>query len=133
LYQLIKSPTHVHDGTLDLVIAQCPSIINNVSVGLRDEVCNTDHFPLHMNLNTKPTIENRKVVIKRRYLNRMNNEHFVEQMQTKGIEHNILSCTNPNTATNLMTSAVSSVLDKISPIQTKLSTTGQIKSGIQRS
>ena len=32
-------------------------------IGLKDEVCSTDHFPLHINLNDKPIIEDKRVTI----------------------------------------------------------------------
>ena len=54
--QLVNEPTHEQNGTLDFIIVQNPLLINNFNIGVKDEVCNTDHYPVHITLNHKPCI-----------------------------------------------------------------------------
>ena len=117
--QLVSAPTHILNGTLDLIIVQNVSLINKFTIGLKDEICSSDHFPLHINLNDKPLLESKKVTIQRRYLNCMDNIMFVEELRKTGVESKISSSKDPNEAIESLTSCVSTVLEKLCPIESK--------------
>ena len=112
LYQLIDMPTHIQDGTLDVVIAQNESLINKCSVGLQDEVCPTDHFPIHINFTGKPLLESKKITVKRRNLYSIDNPVLIEDLKKTGIEDFVASNNDPNKITSSLMSSVTQVLDK---------------------
>ena len=117
--QLVNEPTHEQNGTLDFIIVQNPLLINNFNIGVKDEVCNTDHYPVHITLNHKPCIENKKITIKRRYTSSIDSSIFVEELEKTDVQNKIANSTDPNEVFEFLISSVSTVLDKICPIETK--------------
>ena len=116
--QLVNEPTHEQNGTLDFIIVQNPLLINNFNIGVKDEVCNTDHYPVYITLNHKPCIENKKITIKRKYTSSIDNSIFVDELEKK-----LMSKTKLLIAViqvfEVLISSVSTVLDIICPIETK--------------
>ena len=55
-HQVVVGPTHELGGTLDILLMSACSLplLHSHSVGLKNEVCLTDHFPVHFNLQLKP-------------------------------------------------------------------------------
>ena len=121
-YQLVDQPTHNLGGILDVVIVQNKSLINKLSIGLEDEVCHTDHFPININFDGKPLLENKKITIKRRHIRSVENSVLVEELGKTGIENKVNMSNDPNEITSSLMASVTTVLDKLCPIETKIVT-----------
>ena len=64
--QLIETPTHKDDKTLDLLLTNSPQIISNIVVKSCNEVCKSDHFAIEFLLDKNIS---RKKPVKRKVFN----------------------------------------------------------------
>ena len=64
--QLVKTPTHVQGGMLDLLLTNCPEIISNINIKGENEVCKSDHFAIEFVLDINIS---RKNLTKRKVFN----------------------------------------------------------------
>ena len=62
LQQCVLTPTHCKGKTLDLLLTNSVSNINDLMVGERDSACKSDHFPINFKINVKV---NRKKPVRR--------------------------------------------------------------------
>ena len=62
LFQLVKQPTHMLGGTLDLILVSSKSLplIQKITVGIKDDICSTDHFSVNFCIDVKPVYDNQK-------------------------------------------------------------------------
>ena len=62
LIQLVNQPSHVLGGTIDLIMVTSLhlSLIKEFSVGLKNEMCSSDHLPIMFTLDLKPVYEDKK-------------------------------------------------------------------------
>ena len=118
--QLIDKPTHCFDGILDLLIVKDPSIVNTYEVGLPNVACLSDHGPIHINFQHIPTINSKMIEIKRRHLDSLDLVAFNEEMYKLEIPDKLLNSDDPCSSTSLLNSSVSSVLNQLCPIQTRM-------------
>ena len=97
--QSVNIATHVSGGTLDLLLSSKSSVdlIKTYHVGFKDEVCSTDHFPIHFNLDTTPILENKKHVYMHRDLKNLENPVVVDVLKSMNLPQKIKN-TNVNEA-----------------------------------
>ena len=67
-------------------------------------------------------LESKKLTIKRRHLSSIDGSIFIEELRKTGIEHEVTISTDPNEITASLMTSVTTVLDKICPIETKVIT-----------
>ena len=67
LSQCIESPTHIKGKTLDILLTNYRSLINNVKVLEHNSICKSDHFPITFQVKVK--VNKRKKPIRREILN----------------------------------------------------------------
>ena len=93
LQQCVLPPTHCKGKTLDLLLTNSVSNINDLLVGERDSVCKSDHFPINFKINIKV---NRKKPAKRVCYNykNVNWERLNHELQHTDWD-GLLNCTEP--------------------------------------
>ena len=53
LTQIIKKPTHIKGGVLDVLLTRCVQNISDICVLDNDEICKSDHCPITFNIKAK--------------------------------------------------------------------------------
>ena len=110
--QLIEGPTHDHYGTLDLLIVRSSSLVHHSFVGLKDEVCRSDHYPVHFTLECEPEFSNTKTSITRR-----NWKNLTTDLVQKEMSPMLVSINNQdvNEIVSIFNSALVTLADKYCP------------------
>ena len=108
--QLINVPTHELGGTLDLVIVSSEAInlLSGLNVGVKDEVCPSDHFPIKFSLDIKPVMNDKLHTYIYRNLNNLNSDHVIQE-----IINSLLSSNSNNPDINIAVSSYNQVLSTI--------------------
>lgn len=118
LEQLVHQPTHVLDGTLDLVIKnKDPNYITDISV-LKD-VGSSDHYPILFNVLCNPLVTSEKVTFTTRNWHKVDIEQFILELKQ---DQNITCPDEQSTLEELvhnLNSALLKVADKLCPENTK--------------
>ena len=108
--QLVNVPTHELGGTLDLVIVSSEAInlLSGLNVGIKDEVCPSDHFPIKFSLDIKPVMNDKQHTYIYRNLNNLNSDHVTQE-----IINSLQSCHSNNPDINIAVSSYNQVLSTI--------------------
>ena len=103
-------PTHCKGKTLDLLLTNSVSNINDLLVGERDSVCKSDHFPINFKINIKV---NRKKPAKRVCYNykNVNWERLNHELQHTDWDA-LLNCTEPEIGWKKFKDKLFNVTDK---------------------
>ena len=88
--QLVNKSTHEHGGTLDIISSNNSSLLNSWSVLEKDVVCNSDHFALFFDLNTKPQFSEEKITFNYRNFKNFDKSQFIQSF----LSYDILSATD---------------------------------------
>ena len=110
LAQCIEMPTHYKGNTLDILLTNSVSSVNNIHVGERDSVCKSDHFHINFRINIKV---HRKKPVKRACYNFKN-------VDWDGLNHDLrhtdwdtmLSCTEPEIGWRRFKDKLFKIVDK---------------------
>ena len=118
--QLIDNETHILHGTLDLLMTQTENIhfTRNVRIGHKNEICESDHFPVTFSLQLKPMYKDTKVTISKRNFNDFNSVLFVEEIENELPIERLLGC-DVNSCAKLYDESLRAALDRQCPIVTK--------------
>ena len=110
LQQCVLPPTHCKGKTLDLLLTNSVSNINDLLVGERDSVCKSDHFPINFKINIKV---NRKKPAKRVCYNykNVNWERLNHELQHTDWD-GLLNCTEPEIGWKKFKDKLFNVTDK---------------------
>ena len=110
LQQCVLPPTHCKGKTLDLLLTNSVSNINDLLVGERDSVCKSDHFPINFKINIKV---NRKKPAKRVCYNykNVNWERLNHELQHTDWDA-LLNCTEPEIGWKKFKDKLFNVTDK---------------------
>ena len=115
LIQVVNEPTHEEGGTLDLVIkSKISSVSCDVVVGLKDEVCSSDHYHICIEIDCKPQIKSNKVTLQRRELRNLYSSDFKDKLLSLNLECRVLS-NDVNEAVDSYNSSLSNLFDKECP------------------
>ena len=119
-HQIIVEPTHERGGTLDLLIlSSCAlPLLRNHSVGLKNEVCVTDHFPVRFNLKLTPDHVNSKHTYISHNLRNLSIDNVYNNLETTGFLDMPLN-QDLNAAVNLYNHTLSDTFLKHCPPQVK--------------
>ena len=117
LRQIINEPTHERGGTLDLVImSKDHPVSNHVVVGLKNEMCLSDHFPITVEIECKPLIKSDKVTLQRRDLTNIKSSYFKDQLLSLNLV-SIVQCDDINDAVHQYNSSLFNLFDKECPMK----------------
>ena len=110
LQQCVLPPTHCKGKTLDLLLTNSVSNINDLLVGERDSVCKSDHFPINFKINIRV---NRKKPAKRVCYNykNVNWERLNHELQHTDWDA-LLNCTEPEIGWKKFKDKLFNVTDK---------------------
>ena len=112
LKQLISDPTHEEGGTLDLAIV---SRVNPIyTVGLKDQVCLSDHFHICIDVPFKPLMKSNKITLQRRPLENLQSMDFQEKILNLNLCK--ADCDDVNEATNHYNLVLSNLLNETCPV-----------------
>ena len=114
--QIVDLPTHIFGGTLDLlaISSKCTHLLTDINVGLKDEVCSSDHFPIKFSLDIKPLNDSHTHTYLYRNLAKLNDDHALEEIVNSQL---ITNSENPdvNIAVSSYNEILSEVFDKYCP------------------
>ena len=100
LKQYIETPTHEQGGTLDLLImSKCDPVSLDFSIGLKNQVCMTDHFHISMNIKCKASMKSNKITLHRRDLSNLNSPKFLDNLNSSNLYEKVI-CADANVATD---------------------------------
>ena len=112
LHQLVGSPTHLHDGILDVILTNCDDI-SEVQVSKRT-VARSDHFPVTF----KVSLPHKLSCVKRKFRNyhNFNTARWCELFRNSGVESRILACSNSNEANSLLVNEINQIDNAVIPL-----------------
>ena len=118
--QLVEGETHDLCGTLDLLISpiQSTSTITNLRIGYKDEICESDHYPVFFSLNIKPAFKEKMITLSKRDFTNFDLKIFNEDVMSTLITEQYDPC-DINTCVRLYQSTLKSALDRQCPISSK--------------
>ena len=118
--QLVNTETHKQHGTLDLLLTQVDKIqyVQSLSIGYKDEICESDHFPVIFYLELKPSLKDDMVVIKKRNFTHFDVNLFKDDFK-KHLTPGKLEHLNVNACVEVYNSTLRLALDKQSPVISK--------------
>ena len=115
LMNMIREPTHVSGGTLDLAImSKSNPIAKKVEVGLQNEVCDSDHFHIKFEIPLKPIIKSNKITLRRRNLDNLKTPAFMESLLDLDLMNRV-NYQNVNEATEAYHTALANLFDEACP------------------
>ena len=116
LHQIIDKPTHILGGTLDLLIVTPESmkLIDRFAVGIKDEICSTDHFHISFSLNTKPVRKEKRHIFEYRNFANLENESVFDDIKNSNL-FNVTNQNNVNDAVLYYNQTLLSICNKYSP------------------
>ena len=114
--QMIREPTHDLDGTLDLLIVspETNSILSDLIVGVKNEVCPSDHFPIKFSLDVQPLQNDKHHTYVYRNLGNLNQDCVIQDIMNSSLS-NICEMDNVNFAVMYYNQILSAVYDSYSP------------------
>ena len=116
LQQVVRQPTHEAGGTLDLVImSKVKPISSNVTVGLKNQVCRSDHYHISIEIPLKPMIKSNKITLKRRDLDKLGSTVFMLNNLSSLNLSDKVTCANVNEAVEAYNTSLSNLFDEACP------------------
>ena len=117
LQQCVTGPTHDLGGTIDLAItSKFSPMFSDVVVGLRKEVCLSDHYHLLMKIPCKPITMSRKVTMYRRNLSNILSDSFSEQLESINLAQKVVDCGDVNEAVQNYNNLIHCVFNSVCPV-----------------
>ena len=85
IHQLVSEPTHVYQGTLDLVMTVNKDLIRDLQV--TEDRLESDHFPIFFSVTCTPLAKSDKIHITTRNYNNIDLEKFKLDLQNSVLNH----------------------------------------------
>ena len=116
--QTITSETHDQHGTLDLLMTHSDNIptIQNIEIGLKNEICESDHFMIKFDLTLKPVRQSEMIEIIKRDFNALSTSTFCERLRTDDPLSDFETL-GLNDSVLLYESVLSNILNDLCPFQ----------------
>ena len=115
--QLITDITHDDGGTLDLLFVQDNDMVNSFKVGLKDEVCCSDHYPVHFNIERELVRVEEAHIFQYRNIKMLNHESYVNSLGNLNFYNNIEN-TDINTCVTIFNNLTNTAMNEQCPIKT---------------
>ena len=114
--QIINKPTHVAGGILDLLIVspEANHFLTDLVVGIKDEVCPSDHFPIKFSLDVKPKHNEKLHTYLHRNLNNLDNDCVIQDIVDSSLS-SVCEMEDVNAAVSSYNQTLSAIYDKYSP------------------
>ena len=114
--QQISKATQIQGGTLDLLIISKAflDVVKCHDVGSRNEICSTDHMPIHFSLDRIPVIQSKSHVYMHRDMNNLSNPVVLESIKEVNLQH-VVSNSNINDAVLQYNQILNKVTKKFFP------------------
>ncbi|MCP4457853.1 MAG: hypothetical protein GY816_07500, partial [Cytophagales bacterium] len=112
LCQMITSPTHKGGNTLDLLLSNSDSSVNDVKVLDKDSVCKSDHYPISLSIKCNAT---RKKSPKRKVFNFKRANWEMMNHDLSSINWQFLHNTHPDTAWAALKDCILALAEKHIP------------------
>ena len=116
LKQTVSESTHELGGTLDLAImSNINPVSDNIVVGLRNEVCFSDHYHIAIEIPCKPLTKSHKITLYKRDLNNLESPMFMEKFLSLDLMSKV-NCDNVNDAAQAYNTSLSNLFNEACPL-----------------
>ena len=118
LKQVVTEPTHDLGGTLDLAImSKLSPISSDVTVGLKNQVCKSDHYHIFVKIPIKPLTTSNKVTLLRREMDNLKSPLFMDKLLNLKLKDKIECCTDVNDAVGTYNKFLGNLFDEVCPVK----------------